>query len=78
MTSSSLGQCHSIVFCRTSFGTSTSTDPAAGGGDVERLAHRQFDVLRRHHELVVLVAERVMPTVSHSWKASLPIAFVGT
>ena len=24
------------------------------------------------------VAERVMPTVSHSWKASLPIAFVGT
>ena len=25
-----------------------------------------------------LVTERVMPTVSHSWKASLPIAFVGT
>ena len=25
-----------------------------------------------------LVAERVMPTVSHSWKASLPMAWVGT
>jgi hypothetical protein len=24
------------------------------------------------------VTERVMPTVSHSWNASLPIAFVGT
>ena len=24
------------------------------------------------------VAERVMPTVSHSWKASLPMAWVGT
>jgi hypothetical protein len=25
-----------------------------------------------------LVTERVMPTVSHSWKASVPMAVVGT
>ena len=49
-----------------------------GGGDVERLADRHRELLGRHDQLVVLGAERVMPTVSHSWKASVPIAGVLT
>ena len=46
MTSSSVGQYHSIAFCSTSLGTSTSTGPGPPGrGEVERLADRQREVL---------------------------------
>jgi hypothetical protein len=48
-------------------------------GDVERLlddrAARSLPSLTRK---LCLVAERVMPTLSASWKASLPIRCVGT
>ena len=46
---------------------------------MERLADGHRQVLRRViTSSLCLVTERVMPTVSHSWKASLPIAAVGT
>ena len=45
---------------------------------MERLADRQREVLGVITSSLCFVAERVMPTVSHSWKASLPIAGVGT
>jgi hypothetical protein len=49
---------------------------AAGRGDVERLADRHRDVLGDMTSSLCLVQERVMPTVSHSWNASVPIAAV--
>ena len=73
-TSSSVGQCHSIGFCRTSFGTSTRTGPG-------RPVEARWNAWRMASGIssgvitnsLCFVAERVMPTVSHSWKASLPI-----
>ncbi len=50
----------------------------AGRGDVERLVEDARQVLDVLHQVVVLGAGRVMPTVSHSWKASVPIRCVGT
>ena len=78
-TSSSVGQYQSIVFWRTSLGTSTSTGP--GRPVVARW--KAWRIASGSSSAVItsslcLVAERVMPTVSHSWKASLPMAWVGT
>ena len=78
-TSSSLGQYHSISFCSTSLGTSTSTGPGrpvVAMWNAWRIAsgRSSADITSS----LCLVTERVMPTVSHSWKASLPIAAVGT
>ena len=47
-------------------------------GDVEGLVEDAREVVDVADEPVVLGAGRVMPTVSHSWKASLPIRWVGT
>ena len=63
----------------TSLGMSTSTGP--GRPDV---AMWKASWMARARSLtsrtstLCLVAERVMPTVSHSWKASEPIRWVGT
>ena len=68
------GSCGSTM----SLGTSMSTGPGpAGGGDVERLADDPGDVLAASvTRKLCLVTGSVMPVVSHSWKASVPMAAV--
>ena len=78
-TSSSLGQYHSISFCSTSFGTSTRVGPGrpvVAMWNAWRIAIGKSSALMTSS--LCLVTERVIPTVSHSWKASVPIAAVGT
>ena len=63
----------------TSFGTSTTTGTGtAGGRDIERLVQHLRQIVDRRTSQLCLVQGRVMPTVSHSWNASLPIRCVGT
>ena len=65
------------VFCRTSFGhVDQDRTRAAGRGDVEGLADGRGRSWALITSSLCLVTERVMPTVSHSWKASVPIAAV--
>ena len=79
MTSSVVGHHHSIVAVRTSFGTSISTGP---GRPVEAMWNASRTTRGRSAAVITsslcLVIDRVMPTVSHSWKASVPMAVVGT
>ena len=73
------GQYQSMVACRTSLGTSTRTGP---GRPVVAMWNASRMMRGRSSGLITsslcLVTERVMPTVSHSWKASVPMAVVGT
>ena len=59
---------------------STTTGPGRPvRGDIERLVqHARAGRSTSLHQVIVLGAGRVMPTVSHSWKASVPIRCVGT
>ena len=60
-------------------GTSTSTGPGRpvdARWNAWRIASGRSSA--RITSSLCLVTERVMPTVSHSWKASLPIAAVDT
>ena len=63
----------------TSFGMSTSTGP---GRPVRAMWNAFFIVgarsLTSFTRKLCLTHGRVMPTVSHSWNASSPIAWVGT
>ena len=62
-----------------SFGTSTSTGPGrpvVAMWNASRMTRGMSSALVTSS--LCLVTERVMPTVSHSWKASVPIAAVGT
>ncbi len=79
MTSSSVGQYQSIVFCRTSLGTSISVGP---GRPVVAMWNAWRTAIGTSWAVMIsslcLVTERVMPIVSHSWNASVPIANVDT
>ena len=60
-------------------GTSTSTGPGrpvVAMWNASRMARGMSSALITSS--LCLVTERVMPTVSHSWKASVPIAAVDT
>ena len=73
------GQYQSIVAWSTSLGTSTRTGP---GRPVVAMWNASRMIRGSSSALITsslcLVTERVMPTVSHSWKASVPMAVVGT
>ena len=62
-----------------SFGISTSTGPGRPVRAMKKaflmVVARSFTSLTRK---LCLTTGRVMPTVSHSWKASWPIAWLGT
>ena len=67
------------IFSDTSFGMSTTTGP---GRPVRAMWNAFFIVSASSRTSLTrklcLTIGRVMPTVSHSWKASRPIAGVGT
>ena len=79
MTSSSVGQCHSIRLVRQSFGMSISVGP---GRPVVAMWNAWRTAIGIASAVITsslcLVQLRVMPTVSHSWKASVPMAAVPT
>ena len=60
-------------------GTSTSTGPGrpvVAMWNAWRMASGRSSAVMTSS--LCFVTDRVMPTVSHSWKASVPIAVVGT
>ncbi len=73
------GQMSSASFTRMSLGRSTCTGPGrpvnAMWNASRMMGPRSLPSFTRK---LCLVAERVMPTLSASWKASLPIRCVGT
>ena len=73
------GYWNSHLLAVTSFGMSTSTGP---GRPVVAMWNAFFIVTARsltsRTRKLCLTQGRVMPTVSHSWNASSPIACVGT
>ena len=78
-TSASLGQYQSIVELETSFGTSTRTGP---GRPVVAIWNASRTIWGTSWAFVTsqlcFVTLMVIPVVSHSWKASLPIEVIGT
>ncbi len=69
------GQYQSIDSCRTSFGRSRRTGPGAAGlRDVEGLTDEAGMSCALITSSLCFVTVRVMPTVSHSWNASVPMA----
>ena len=78
-TSSSVGQYQVMVDCSTSLGTSSSTGP---GRPVVAMWKAWRTAMGMSAGCMInslcLVTLRVMPTVSHSWNASVPIAVVET
>ena len=68
-----------MVLCSTSFGTSTRTGPGrpvVAMWKAWRMARGRSSAAMTSS--LCFVTERVMPTVSHSWNASVPMAVVGT